>query len=272
MVLTKCVSCGKEFNAPPSWIKRGRGKFCSKDCCNNSKRGKSFPGDRWANGRPKVLRTFVCKQCGGEIIKDGDHWKNHTFCSKKCDVAYKTGKNHPMYRGGPIEKECPICHSIFKIKKSFDKDYKTCGNKTCRETYFKQFVVKWGADHHNCDKEFLASHGFLRSFEPYCPKFNKTFKERVRAYFGYECIECGTPQNGYKLHVHHVHYNKLSCCDPNVPKMFVPLCRSCHTKTNHGNRDEWRQHFEQLIISYYGGCSYYTQEEWDRMQAESTAQ
>jgi hypothetical protein len=101
--------------------------------------------------------------------------------------------------------------------------------------------------------------------------FNNSFKARVRAYFKNTCVQCGTPQNGEKLHVHHVHYNKSSCCDQNVPKMFVTLCRSCHTKTNHGDREEWRKHFEQLIISSYGGRSYYTQEEWDKMRGITPA-
>jgi len=53
----------------------------------------------------------------------------------------------------------------------------------------------------------------------YCEKFNAEFRERVRAYFGYVCPECGTPQNGRKLAVHHVNYNKKSCCDPDVPRL-----------------------------------------------------
>lgn len=97
------------------------------------------------------------------------------------------------------------------------------------------------------------------SFEPYCPKFNREFKERVRAYFGYQCIECGTPQNGKKLGVHHVNFDKMSCCNDVVP-LFVPLCNSCHAKSNF-NRPYWEQHFTELIDGYYGGKCYFSQEE-----------
>ena len=97
------------------------------------------------------------------------------------------------------------------------------------------------------------------SFEPYCPKFNKEFKERVRAFFGFQCVECGTPQNGMKLHVHHVNFNKKSCCDSSVP-LFVSLCQLCHLKTNF-NRDHWEQHFTEIINNYYEGKCYLTQEE-----------
>jgi hypothetical protein len=97
------------------------------------------------------------------------------------------------------------------------------------------------------------------SFEPYCQKFNAEFKERVRAFFEYRCTECGSSQNGEKLHVHHVAYNKEVCCDDTLP-LFVALCKKCHTKTNH-NREYWHIHFTELIQQQYGGKCYFTKEE-----------
>jgi hypothetical protein len=98
------------------------------------------------------------------------------------------------------------------------------------------------------------------SFEPYCEKFNNEFKERVRAFFGHHCIECGTPQNGEKLTVHHVDFSKLTCCDNSIP-LFVPVCRSCHGKTNR-NRPYWKEHFTDMINQFYGGKCYLTKEEY----------
>jgi len=92
------------------------------------------------------------------------------------------------------------------------------------------------------------------SFEPYCPLFNREFKERVRKFFGYQCVECESPQNGRKLCVHHVNFNKESCCDKTIP-LFVPLCHSCHSKTN-GKRNYWEQHFTKIINEQYGGQCY----------------
>jgi len=96
----------------------------------------------------------------------------------------------------------------------------------------------------------------------YCEKFNEEFKERVRAYFNYTCPECETPQgSGKKLAVHHVNFNKKSCCDPNAPRLFVPLCAdSCHLKTNH-NREYWEKYFTEIIMNYYQGKCYFTKEE-----------
>jgi hypothetical protein len=53
----------------------------------------------------------------------------------------------------------------------------------------------------------------------YCEKYTPELRERVRAWFGYMCIECGTPQNGKRLSVHHVWYNKKLCCD-NSPSLY----------------------------------------------------
>jgi hypothetical protein len=80
------------------------------------------------------------------------------------------------------------------------------------------------------------------SFEPYCVKFNNGFKEYIRAKFGYKCFLCPTTQeeNGQTLSVHHVNYNKNCGCDGDKTCNFVPLCVSCHSKTNF-DRAYWQK-------------------------------
>lgn len=94
------------------------------------------------------------------------------------------------------------------------------------------------------------------SFEPYCPKFNKGFRERVRAFFGYRCQMCGQVwQKGEtRLAVHHVTFDKQSCCNRSIP-LFVPLCLSCHAKTQ-TNREFWEDWFTEIINEFYGGQCY----------------
>lgn len=106
------------------------------------------------------------------------------------------------------------------------------------------------------------------SFEPYCIKFSREFKERVRAFFGYCCVECGVHQTNERLHVHHVHFNKMACCDSTSP-YFVSLCRSCHSKTNF-DRDYWKEHFIEIINNYYGGKCYLTIEEMSLLNTKSS--
>jgi ribosomal protein L34E len=95
----------------------------------------------------------------------------------------------------------------------------------------------------------------------YCEKFNNEFKERVRAYFGYVCPICGTPQGKIKMSVHHVNFNKKSCCDPIAPRLFIPLCSgACHINTN-TSRKFWEEYFTDMIMNYYQGKCYFTKEE-----------
>ena len=96
-----------------------------------------------------------------------------------------------------------------------------------------------------------------RSFGKYCIKFNKRFKNNVRAFFSHTCVVCGKTQAdlGCLVDVHHVYSNPNACCDPNAPRYFVTLCRACHTRTRF-NTDYWEPYFVELINSKYGGHCY----------------
>lgn len=85
------------------------------------------------------------------------------------------------------------------------------------------------------------------SFKPYCSKFNEEFKEKIRDQFGRQCFICGLSEelNGKKLPVHHINYNKDCLCGDSKC-YFVPLCNSCHSRTNN-NRRFW----EKLLIVCY---------------------
>lgn len=85
------------------------------------------------------------------------------------------------------------------------------------------------------------------SNQRYCYKFNNTFKEYIRNKFGRTCYICGIHENAccQKLSVHHIDYNKNSICNGNE-FAFIPLCRSCHTKTNNN-----RWYYYNLFIYYW---------------------
>ena len=78
------------------------------------------------------------------------------------------------------------------------------------------------------------------SFEPYGLEFNKELKEKIRKRDGHVCQECKYPQEGlnYKLHVHHIDYNKKNSDEENL----ISLCRSCHLQTNYSRKD-WTNYF-----------------------------
>lgn len=87
------------------------------------------------------------------------------------------------------------------------------------------------------------------SFEPYCHKFTLSLKEKVRNEYGRKCFLCGKTEkaNGRKLDVHHFLYDKMEGCNGNGFKL-VPLCRSCHAKTNY-NREYFQNMFIEKLIT-----------------------
>ncbi len=96
----------------------------------------------------------------------------------------------------------------------------------------------------------------------YCEKWTPELRNRIRAFFNYECILCGKSQEENKclLSCHHVEYDKNACCDNKIVH-FAALCKSCHGKTSH-NRERWKDILYKIIIEIYNDKSYYTKEEW----------
>ena len=107
------------------------------------------------------------------------------------------------------------------------------------------------------------------SFEPYCEKFDENFKERVRIFFDRKCYVCGKSEQEQidemikrgkrpirKLDVHHINYNKDTCCD-DVKPLFVPLCRKCHMKTNQ-DKKYWEEFFTVSLEYLTDGKCFYT--------------
>lgn len=97
------------------------------------------------------------------------------------------------------------------------------------------------------------------SFLPYCPKFDNEFRERVRKFFDRKCYLCDKDEieNGAKLCVHHVNYDKMTCCNDTKP-LFVPLCRVCHAKTGY-NRKYWEDFFT-ISLEYLTDSESYLRE------------
>lgn len=234
-----CGICGKSFLADLSQIKKGWGKYCSRKCMGmaQSKYRKGKNNTNWKGGAVKR----ICKECGEGFfippswIKKG----GGTFCSLKCrDLAFSKnnkGPNSPLWKGGKVKRVCKNCKIPFYVYPSRIRGGwgAFCSNE-CRILF-------------NRGKNSPAWKGGI-SFEPYCSKFNEEFKKYIRAKFDNVCFLCGKTEeeNGRKLDVHHVNYDKnCGCAETKEDKkaedescQFVPLCRSCNSKVNK-NRALW---------------------------------
>lgn len=161
-----------------------------------------------------------------QLMSD-NHWDNsgeknpmygykHTEVAKQEISDANSGENHPLYNKNHTE----TTRQLMSKSKSGEKN----GN------------WKGGV-----------------SFEPYCEKFDDEFKERIRDFFGRCCYVCNKneTENGQKLSVHHVNYDKMVCCN-DVKPLFVPLCRSCHAKT-HKDCKYWEEFFTVSLEYLTGG-------------------
>ena len=168
----------------------------------------------------------LCYNCA---IKKRDYIPKNTYSVEKGILEKETFEKYGYYpsqlKGQSSKKVLVKCEDCGKIREISNFNY----HELCLSCSLKG------------EKSWKWQGGV--SFEPYCIKFNEEFRERVRNYFGSCCYVCGKNEtdNKAKLSVHHVNYNKMVCCN-DVKPLFVPLCKSCHSKTN-TNRKYWEEFF-----------------------------
>jgi len=159
-----------------------------------------------------------CPQLSGE--NNAHYWKDRNF-SEEHKRRISEGKKGSV--SWNKDKKCP---QISESKK---------GKRSSPATEFKK-------GHEGLKGKNNPNWQDGISFEPYGLAFNKELKEQIRKRDDYKCQECGYQQVdiGYKLHCHHIDYNKKN----NRPENLISLCRSCHLQTNYG-REDWTSYFNQ---------------------------
>jgi hypothetical protein len=120
--------------------------------------------------------------------------------------------------------------------------YKTTNEKISKKLKGKHtsFKTEFKKGKFSGNKHFNWKGGI--SFEPYTPEFNEQLKERVRFRDSYACQLCGLKQNGCKLSIHHIDYNKKN----NGLNNLITLCTSCNFKVNY-DRIYWKNYFINKI-------------------------
>lgn len=80
-----CKGCGKDFTVPPSTIRKGGGKYCSRDC---TKKGEN-------RECPVCSTSFYVTQ---SAIRKGEG----TYCSRKCSNPFRgsKGEKNGNWKGG----------------------------------------------------------------------------------------------------------------------------------------------------------------------------
>lgn len=226
-----CKYCEKEFFIKESQTKRGRGQFCSKEC-DGKWRSKYRKG---ITRSPRV--KIYCKYCGKEFERLKSDAFGITFCSQSCFGRWlsenKSGKNSHFWNR--IKTTCKECGKDIETYPARIKKHNRA--KFCS----KKCLSKWQSK--NICGENHPSWIDGRSFNPYCRKFNNNLKERVRERDGGVCQLChiSEKENGKKLDVHHIHYDKENC----YPDLIYLYCR-CNPKVN---KRELKKYYEQYFMT-----------------------
>ena len=191
-----------------------------------------------------LKKKRICEQCGGEISGRGIR-----FCTLRCkgkwQSKHRRGKNSPHWKGGKIIRICKECGVEFPIEPA---NIKWGRGKFCSP----KCHGKWKSKHLAGENSSRWNNG--ASFEPYCRKFNRAFKEYIRGKFERKCFLCGKTEedNGRKLDVHHVNGNKACGCDGDKTCQFVPLCRVCHNKM-HSKKIDWESKIKDKMKNKLNG-------------------
>ena len=197
---------------------------------------------------PKYAYHDLCKSCTNKqryklpkpkFIKEINRFIPNTGIDRILTIE-KFGYDPVDLKSKSKRKVITICQNCDKIKEiKFQNYHNLCYNCSIKNKPSKEIgiLISCGFQRIN-RKEFTE---FLTN-QRYCSLFNNEFKEKIRNKFHNKCFICGKEQD-QKLDVHHVNYNKNCLCGQSCE--FVPLCRSCHMKTN-GSRQYW----ENLIIGY----------------------
>ena len=249
------------------------------------------------------MKSHPCEYCGKETT-------NPRYCCKKCYSSSRIGVPHSEEFKQKVSDSIKRNYELHpEIKERISKANSRkitfkCEAPGCPNYVKKSPAFAKNAEHHFCNTKchglWLAeiNKGIPRTPEvcakirasmprgenhpgwkggisnaPYCEKFNNDLRERIRAFFNYECFMCGKTkeENGKRrqlLSVHHVNYDKMSCCNDVIP-IFAPLCLSCHGKTTAGDkedRDRWTNILCIAIDILYDGKSFYTKEEYEKIK------
>ena len=201
---------------------------------NHHKRGKNY----WKSQEEPQLCECGCgeyakpgnKYINGHYNRDEDYWDpepQSQLCECGCGELAKPGKR--FIHGHYNKNRSPSDETRIKQKLTAIKNWED------PERHIKMSCRLLGITRDDWD-------GFG---SVYCELWCEELREHIRDKYNRICFICDKTEeeNGQKLDVHHVDYNKDCDCDGTECRL-VPLCKSCHGKTTAGDREMW----EDLIM------------------------
>ncbi len=229
-----CKFCNKQFN---SIYKNAQ--YCSQECFRKSRLG--------------IIKDEETKIKISNTLK-GRKLSEETKQKMRLNRVGMLGKKHSQKTKDMISKnrKNKCCgKNNYNYGKKLSNKHKDDISKTVSELWNNGIYDNRNYCGNPLDKHPNWKGGL--SYLPYCFKFNKELKEEIRERDNRICQLCGKTEeeNGRKLDVHHIHYDKENC----YPDL-ITLCNSCNIKANF-NRDYWINVYMKILekrglLNYFG--------------------
>ena len=227
-----CAFCDTAFFVYP--CRKTTAKYCSTACLNNAKIGVPLSSEckakigMHAKGIPRteaVIKKISAAKMG-HVVSEETRKKISTSCM---------GRTHSEEAKRKIGRA--------------SKGNKHANGAKHTDEWKRENSERMRGNKHSVGKNKGENNPNWRggsAYLPYCPAFNKTLKEQIRAAFGRRCFICNKTEaeNGKKLDVHHCDYNKGQGCGQRWS--LVPLCHRCHAATSNN-----RHYYFNLLNNYW---------------------
>lgn len=224
-----CKRCGAAFAAKASLLKHGqyKGLYCSRAC--------GFA----ARAAERVER--VCQVCGVTFVRRARQidrpGRSGNYCSPVCwnaspeNQAMRLRPRSQQGRanikaGVAIRRPRPILPPLIKVCKQCLAEYEVPRDKA------RAVRAKRAYCSPECHYEHLRLHPELSgrwrggtSFLPYPIIWTPSLRRRIKLRDGWRCQIC---YSRYRLHVHHIDWDKANC----QPVNLTSLCPTCHMRVH----------------------------------------
>ena len=217
-----CQECGKKFYRLECEIKRGRGKYCSRECANkaHSKRMSGGNNPLW---KPKVKK--ICEWCGKEYYVKPSRASKSKYCSMECQrkaFGYNhRGENNPAY--SQVKCVCEWCGKEFYVHAYRAETARFC-SRECNAEYNK---TRTG------DKNPAWNGGYKGYYGENWHEQRRKALERDE----HTCQICGAKENGRQHDVHHIipfrEFGRERYKEANDLSNLITLCKPCHIQAEH---------------------------------------
>lgn len=225
------------------------------------------PNARWdlLNNESWLYKEYVINKSTIKYLSNKCKCNKGTIrrylCKYKIELRNKKGRWNPKIKYHLLNNKRWLENKYINEQMTTREIAKICNcDRVTITNYLKEYGIElrkgsffgW---HHTDDAKQKISKAFKGenhpnwkggySESPYCDKWTDSLKEKIRNKNDRVCFICGKTEddNGKRLSVHHIDYNKMQGCEDNIQVKkykfnLIPLCVSCHSRTNN-NRYYW---------------------------------